>query len=126
MTLLPCGHDPARQFWGKCGVCGSLNRAGNSPTVSEPRTDSLIAAWRKWSDRFATGQGGETPIRDAFAAGWDARAEAAQPIDVERLARALTSRWRMVKAAGPRNGPTPLELARAIRSEYARLSEEEG
>lgn len=92
-----------------------------SPTISEPRTAAgrqFVAGMERpeWHER-------RDDVRAAVLA---IEAEAAQPIDVERLARALTSRWRMVKAAGPRNGPTPLELARAIRSEYARLSEEEG
>jgi len=40
------------------------------------------------------------------------------PIDVERLARAVTSKWPMVKRGGHRNGPTPLELARAFVNAY--------
>jgi hypothetical protein len=55
----------------------------------------------KWSDRFARGEGGQTPIRDAFAAGWDAReAREARPdgVDLRRFSEALDS---AVQAALP-------------------------
>ena len=54
-----------------------------------PPADPLVEAWRRWSDRFARNEGGDTPIRDAFAAGWDAAsAQPAPPLDVERLREA--------------------------------------
>lgn len=44
--------------------------------------DPLIAAWRAHTDRFADPSipKSETPIRDAFAAGWDARAALPAPV----------------------------------------------
>lgn len=40
MSLLPCGHDAARQFWGRCPICGATDAAALPAAPSVSRTPS--------------------------------------------------------------------------------------
>ena len=85
MSLLPCGHDAARQFWGRCPICGVTEAA------AQLATPDVVEALRLLLDEVTDGDqayhsGAVDNARTALAA----LPAAPAGLDVERLAAAMT------------------------------------